>query len=183
MSCRVLLRLCYRMLSAAAMCLALAVAPSCASAQNPTATDNASAVAAEPAAAFEVVALRGRVVWMGEALKRRFGIESDPDAAQTQAALETTDGQVLPLVKDARGRGFWLDGRIRDRDLELLVRRYRGTPALKIIRVYAFEDGEKYELDYWCDICSIPMYELKPCECCQGETRIRLRKIDDKNQP
>ena len=29
--------------------------------------------------------------------------------------------------------------------------------------------------DYWCDICSIPMYEIKRCECCQGPIRMRFQ--------
>ena len=40
-------------------------------------------------------------------------------------------------------------------------------------------DGKKYELDYWCDICAIPMYELKECECCQGPIRFRFRETDE----
>lgn len=142
------------------------------------------AVADEPAApvaekpAFEVSSVRGRVVWLAEALTRRFGIESDQDTEHAQVALETADGQLLPLVKDARGRGFWLDERLRGIDMELMVRRYPGSPVAQVIRVYTVKPDGLYELDYWCDICSIPMYELKACECCQGETRIRERKVE-----
>jgi len=121
--------------------------------------------------------LRGKVVWQAEALKRRYGIETDRDAEHDVAALEATDGDIYPLVRDARGRGFWLDPRLRDRELELYVRKYRGSPAVQIIRVYTLRPEGKYELDYWCDICAIPMYELKACECCQGATRLRERKV------
>ena len=65
-----------------------------------------------------------------------------------------------------------------EEELELLVRRYDGSPVVQVIRVYTRRADGRYELDYWCDICSIPMYELKPCECCQGETRLRERKVD-----
>ncbi|MCA9044880.1 MAG: hypothetical protein KDA69_11205, partial [Planctomycetaceae bacterium] len=37
------------------------------------------------------------------------------------------------------------------------------------------KDGTRQEMDYWCDICSIPMYEIKECECCQGPIEFRLR--------
>ena len=41
-------------------------------------------------------------------------------------------------------------------------------------RVYTFDDkGRRHYTDYWCDICSIPMYEIKPCDCCQEEIRLR----------
>jgi hypothetical protein len=122
--------------------------------------------------------LRGRIVWLGEALKERYGIEGDADAAQSQIALATTDDRLVPLVKDNRGRGFWIDPRLRDFDLELTVRRFEGSPVVQVVRVYTIREGRAYELDYWCDTCSIPMYELKDCECCQGPTRFRERLVD-----
>jgi hypothetical protein len=143
-------------------------------------TGDTPAKAAEPK--YETVSLRGKVVWLGEALKRRFGIDLDPDDLHTSCALETAD-ELLPLAKDARGRGFWLDERLRDCDVELMVRRYSGSPVLKVIRVYAIKPDGKYELDYWCSVCSIPMYELKACECCQGPTELRLRPADEDASP
>jgi hypothetical protein len=127
---------------------------------------------------YETVSLRGKVVWLGEALKRRYGIELDVDDLKSSCALETAD-ELLPLAKDARGRGFWLDERLRDTEVELLVRRYPGSPVLKVIRVFAIKPDGRYELDYWCSVCSIPMYELKACECCQGPTELRWRRVDD----
>ncbi|MGD9647267.1 MAG: hypothetical protein AB7U73_16260 [Pirellulales bacterium] len=137
-----------------------------------------SGPAADSKQQYETVTLRGKVVWLGEALKRRYGIELDVDDLKTSCALETAD-ELLPLAKDARGRGFWLDERLRDIELELLVRRYPGSPVLKVIRVYAIKPDGKYEVDYWCSICSIPMYELKACECCQGPTELRFRPADE----
>jgi hypothetical protein len=134
-----------------------------------------------PAAEHEFVTetLRGRVVWEAEALKRKFGVEIDADAADWNVALETTEGKLWPIVKDARGRGFRLDERLRDVDVELLVRRFEDAPVVQVIQVYRLRDGKRYEVDYWCDICSIPMYELKECECCQGPIRLRERLVED----
>jgi hypothetical protein len=141
------------------------------------------AVPAEDAAgekdpAYTTESLRGRVVWTADALRRRFGIETDPDAAKASVSLETPDGRLHPIVKDARGRGFFKDPRIRGIDVELFVRRYEGAPHIQVIRVYTLRDGRKYQFDYWCDICAIPMYELKECECCQGPIRIRERLVE-----
>lgn len=141
--------------------------------------EEASPAAGENRPDYETISLRGRVVWLAEALERRFGIVSDPDSARANAALETPEGALQLLIKDARGRAFMLDARLMDRDLELVLRRYRGAPGSQVVKIYAWEDDGKFELDYWCDICAIPMYELKPCECCQGETRIRLRSVED----
>ena len=136
--------------------------------------------AAEADSRYATESLRGKVVWTAEALERLHGIEVDPDAAKGAVSLETANGQLHPIVKDARGRGFLLDERLRDREMELFVRRYDGSPFVQVIRIYTFKDGKKYELDYWCDICAIAMYELKVCECCQGPIRIRERLVDAK---
>jgi hypothetical protein len=132
---------------------------------------------------FETLVLRGRVVFLAEAMQRRFGIEIDADAREANIALETEAGELLPLAKDARGRGFFLDPRLREFDDELVVRRFKGAPVAQIVRVRRLRDGQPYELDYWCDICAIPTYELKPCECCQGPTRFRERPLDPDGEP
>lgn len=128
---------------------------------------------------FVTESLRGRVVWMADALKDQFDVATDDDAVHALVALEATDGSLHPIVKDQRGRCFHTDERLRDIDVELLVRRYHGSPMLQVVRVYTIKSEKKYELDYWCDICSIPMYELKPCECCQGPTRLRERLVQE----
>jgi hypothetical protein len=124
---------------------------------------------------YTTESLRGKVVWLAESLKERFGIKTDDDAAHAVVALETAEGELHPILKDARGRGFHTDERLRGIELELRVRRYRGSPMVQVVRVYTLKPDGKYELDYWCDVCSIAMYELKPCECCQGPIRLRER--------
>ena len=169
---------------AVASCLALAAA-CCAAAEQPgVKSDYAPGrLDAKAKPAYRTESLRGRVVWQADALKERFGVETDADALHAVAALATSDGQLLPIVKDFRGRGFYIDPRLHEFDLELLVRRFAGSPAVQVVRVYALHDDGKYELDYWCDVCSIPMYELKECECCQGPIRIRERLVEKSLRP
>lgn len=138
--------------------------------------DPADAKVISPKATTQRV--RGQVVWMAEALKRKYGIAVDADVQNSQVALETEVGKLLPIVKDARGRAFHKDERWRGIEMELEVRRYEGSPLIQIIRTYTLHEGRPFLLDYWCDICAIPMYELKECECCQGPIRIRERKVD-----
>lgn len=128
---------------------------------------------------YMVESVRGRVCWAAEAMRRLHGVESDADAAESLIVLETPAAELHPLVKDARGRGFYKDERLRQMELELLVRRYPGSPLLKVIRVYRLREGARYELDYWCDVCAISMYELKECECCQGPIRLRERLVKE----
>lgn len=123
--------------------------------------------------------LRGRVVWTSEALARKFGIKSVPEAAERQLALETADGELHPLVEDYRGRAFRADERLRGVDVELLVRKYEGSPLVQVIQVSFLKKGRKYDVDYWCEICSIAMYELKACDCCQGTIELRERLVEE----
>ncbi len=131
----------------------------------------------QPTKKFEVLTLRGRVVWLAEAMARRHGVKTVPEAAKRVLALETPDGKLFPLAEDIRGRGFRRDERLRKVDVELLVRRYRGAPVIQVIRAFELTKKGKFELDYWCEICSIAMFELKPCDCCQGEIELRRRIV------
>jgi hypothetical protein len=117
------------------------------------------------------------VVYRAEALKRLHNIQSVDEAKERTLALETADGTLIPLVEDVRGRAFRADKRLREMEVELLVRKFRGSPAGQVIRVYELNKEGKFEIDYWCDICSIAMYELKVCECCQGEIELRRTKV------
>jgi hypothetical protein len=132
---------------------------------------------------FTTRSLRGKVVFLAAAMKRLYGVQTDADAAEQAVALEASDAKLYPIVKDFRGRGFLLDPRLRGIEVELLVRQYDGSPLVQVVRVYTIKKGRKYELDYWCDICAIPMYELKACECCQGPTRIREQLVEPDASP
>ncbi len=145
-----------------------------------TAEKGGEQTAPRPAPKHITESVRGKVVWLNEAVARKYGVRLDADAAESVAALETADGELIPIMKEDRGRGFWKDARLRGIDLELLVRRYKGLPMVQVIRVYRLKEGKKLELDYWCDVCAIQMFELKQCECCQGPTRLRERPVEDK---
>ena len=122
--------------------------------------------------------LRGRVVWLDEALSRRYEITTDPAAAKTSVVLETPQGRLVPLVPDVRGWAFTLDERLRDVDLELFVRRHAELPMVQVIRVLKRTSDGLFEIDYWCDVCAISMFTLKSCECCQGPTRLRETPVE-----
>lgn len=120
---------------------------------------------------------RGEVVFLREALERR-GIRT-ADETGRHVVLETTSGELIPILADWRGRAFYQDETLRHRKVELIGFRHPGVPYLNVIAVYTFgEEGERLYTDYWCDVCSIPMYEIQPCECCQGPVRLRFQKQD-----
>lgn len=118
---------------------------------------------------------RGRVVRLGAALKRK-GIPFSEEITD-HLVLETPAGELIPVLADWRGKAFYQDERLRDRPVELVGIRRRDLPYLQVLMVYVIdEDGRRLFMDYWCEVCSIAMYEIKPCECCQGETKLRLRE-------
>lgn len=119
----------------------------------------------------------GKVVLLQDALKRR-----DIKVAEEmklQAVLETKSGELIPIAADWRGRAFFQDRKLRDRPVEIVGYRQPGIPYLQALIVYFLnKKGEREEFDYWCDICAIPMYEIKDCECCQGPSRHRYRPAE-----
>lgn len=121
--------------------------------------------------------LTGKVVLLAKALKDRdirFAEE-----VKDHVVLETDSGELIPILADWRGRAFYQDERLRDRKVELIGSRRPGIPYLQVLMVFTFDDdNQRQYTDYWCDICSIPMYEIKPCDCCQGDIRLRYQLQD-----
>lgn len=119
--------------------------------------------------------MSGKVVLLTDALKRH-GIKAYDEENKGQVVLETNAGELWPIVPDWRGRALFQDERLRDRPVDLIVNRRPGIPHLQVLSIYTFDEhGARQLTDYWCDICSIPMYELKECECCQGPIRLRFQ--------
>lgn len=130
-------------------------------------------------AKYELIEIRGRVVELGPYLKRTLNVPMDADAGKATLVLVTDSGEVHPLIKDGRSRGFWLDERLRDRPMELHLHRFPGLPYVRLIDAFSFIDGKKHHVEYWCDICAITTYERGPCPCCQDEIELRERPVDD----
>lgn len=121
------------------------------------------------------VLLRGEVLLLPEALRQR-GVKTYSEEIARQVVLKTPTGELIPLVPDWRGRAFGQDERLRSRPVELVVNRRAGIPWVSVLSIYAHDEGGKRSVvDYWCDVCAIPMYEIKDCECCQGPIRLRFR--------
>ena len=137
-----------------------------------------SPLRAEPSPTFKLETIRGRVVYLAEAMEKRTGVPTVAEAKDRILALQTANGELIPLLEDVRGRAFRRDERLRNMEIELLVRRYSGSPAVQIIRVFEIAQDGKFEIDYWCQICAIAMFEQKDCECCQEPNELRRRKAD-----
>ena len=95
---------------------------------------------------------------------------------EKQVVLEMPSGELIPIVPNWRGRAFYQDKRLRNRKVELVGRQRKGIPYLQVLTIFTFDkQGVRQYTDYWCDLCSIPMYEIKPCDCCQDQIRIRFQ--------
>jgi hypothetical protein len=132
----------------------------------------------EKSPSFTTETLRGRVVFLAEAMEKQSGATSVPEAQDRVLALQTAAGDLVPLLEDVRARAFRRDERLREMQVELVVRRYRQSPLVQIIRVIEVAKDGRYDIDYWCDICAIAMFEKKDCECCQGPVELRRSKVD-----
>ncbi|MFV2069982.1 MAG: hypothetical protein ACC645_23700 [Pirellulales bacterium] len=141
-----------------------------------------SRVASQPAPAkpYTVETVEGRVVWLANTLAKRFGVQVVPEATERLLALESTQGRLDLILEDVRGRAFRVDPRLREMTVRLLVRRYRNVPLIQIVDVHEMRDGDVYAIDYWCDVCAIPMFETGPCSCCQAPNRLRKRRVDER---
>ena len=136
------------------------------------------ATAAEPSPTFTVETHRGHVLFLADAVEKLTGVAVLPEARERVLALENTKGELIPLLEEVRARAFRRDERLRKMEVELVMRRYRGSPLVQVIGVAEIAKDGKYEIDYWCDICSIAMFEQKECECCQEPNVLRRRKVD-----
>lgn len=120
----------------------------------------------------------GRVVLVPQALEAR-GIKSSAEVLRDQVVLETARGDLLPILPDWRGKAFYQDERLRNRPVALVGYQRPGIPYLQVLQIFTADAQGKWQYtDYWCDVCSIPMYEIKPCDCCQQEIRLRFQLQD-----
>lgn len=128
---------------------------------------------------FQTVTLRGRVVEYRPALERAFGIALVDEWAKDLLALATEDGRLLPILPTDGARLFYQDRRTWNRPMELTARVHDRTPGLQVVLVHSINGGRRNEIYYWCDICSIRMYQLKDCECCQGPIELREHPVGE----
>jgi hypothetical protein len=135
-------------------------------------------LAEDKSAAFTTETIHGRVVFLAEVMQQQTGVAAVSEARERVLALQKKDGALVPLFEDVRARAFRRDERLREMDVQLVVRRYPISPLVQVLSVFEIASDGKYELDYWCEICSIAMFEKKDCECCQGEVELRRRRAD-----
>ena len=125
------------------------------------------------------VLLTGIVKTVDEAEATRLGFAPVQSRREQTPVFYDLDNQPHELHQDVRGRSFRKDKRLCNRPVIITVRKDSLTGPLRVVRVYVLDDDQAKHLDYWCEICAIALYELKACDCCQGDIELRLRKVMD----
>lgn len=125
------------------------------------------------------VTLEGKAVMYGPAVAERLGISLLDPAMSSIVAFQTDDGRLLPILPTEAGLFFYKDERVRDRPMRVVGRWHEDASALEVIDRYVLVDGKPNEIYYWCEICSIRMYHLKECDCCQGPIELREHPVGE----
>jgi hypothetical protein len=99
------------------------------------------------------------------------------------AAIETSDHRIIELDGDAPTRKVLRDERIHGMAAQATghftaPRKFLVDPQHKRALLVK-KDGTAKMITYWCDVCGIRAYAPGPCVCCQADTELELRNLDD----
>lgn len=126
-----------------------------------------------------VVTLDGQAVLYGPALRKRLKLELVDDSLDKVVAYETKEGRLIPILPTEAGLFFLRDERVRNKPMRITARIHKNDSALEVITFHSLVDGKPNEIYYWCEICSIQMYHLKDCDCCQGPIELREHPVGE----
>jgi hypothetical protein len=129
--------------------------------------------------AGKILELDGQAVYLGPALKKKLGRELLDAALDDVVAFESADGKLYPILPTESGLFFYRDERVRAKPMRIKARWHDDLQMLEIIDRYSLVDGKPNEIYYWCEICSIQMYHLKECDCCQGPIELREHPVGE----
>ena len=93
-------------------------------------------------------------------------------------ALRQKDGSRIKLTADDPTMLVLKDKRLANADFEALGERlspaeFRINP-IHTRNLFAYQDGRRLMVTYWCDVCYIRTYSPGVCWCCQDDTRLDL---------
>jgi hypothetical protein len=97
--------------------------------------------------------------------------------------LETAEHQRIALDGDAPTRKVLHDPRVNGFDVE--AHGHFTAPGQFLIDpqhlrpLLVHDHGSLKMITYWCDVCYIRAYAPGPCVCCQKDTDLELRELDD----
>jgi len=124
------------------------------------------------AAALTLRASEGKKV-----LRGKLGVDG-----QGRAALRLPDGRTVALHGDEETTLVLADKRLAGTDFEVIgavgANGVFEINPIYLAALYAYKDGARKRVTYWCDVCAIRTYSPGPCWCCREETALDLRDPD-----
>jgi hypothetical protein len=124
----------------------------------------------------ETITVRGKVLLLAEAIKTRtLPIAPDAEPIARQVVILGEDGTVTPLLSDETSRALFLDSRLRNRNAQVVGRRYSGLPYLQVVTIEVESEGRLRTPEYFCDVCTISVPSPQICPCCQGPMELRMK--------
>ena len=92
--------------------------------------------------------------------------------------LKLNSGEVVTISGDDPTLAVLKDPRVITYDVELAGHyeqpgRFAVNPIHKPA-LFAYKEGHRYQVSYWCPVCSIRSYSPGKCWCCQEETHLDL---------
>jgi hypothetical protein len=93
-------------------------------------------------------------------------------------AIRTNDGRIIALKGDAPTMLVLNDDRLKGADFEV-VGHVSGPEEFTVDPIhkkalFAYKDGKRLMVSYWCDICYIRTWSPGKCVCCQKYTDLDL---------
>jgi hypothetical protein len=99
-----------------------------------------------------------------------------------EPALQESGGKMVLLDGDPDTIGVLKDERLANADFEVVgetspAGRFEINPIHKRA-LFAYKDGKRLMVTYWCDVCAIRTYTPGICWCCRQETALDLIEPD-----
>lgn len=120
------------------------------------------------------VVLAGDVIELTDALKAK-GLVADAEPIAKQVVLRDKDNTLTPLLCDDASRALFADRRLRDRPVELSVRRVASLPYVQVLTFQVVVEGKARTPEYFCEVCTISVRYPQICPCCQGPMELRMK--------
>ncbi len=96
--------------------------------------------------------------------------------------LRTSDGRSVPLHGDEETTLVLHDKRLIPYQFEVIgtlePNQVFEINPIHLAALWAYQNGSRKRVTYWCDICAIRTYSPGLCSCCRNETQLDLRDPD-----
>ncbi len=105
-------------------------------------------------------------------------VQTDP----ARPTLEVDGHKLVHLSGDADTLGVLNDARLAGKEIETLghftAPDHFEVDPIHTSAMYIHQDGKRWTISYWCDVCAIRTYTPGICVCCQKYTDLDLREPD-----